>query len=95
MFNCNIIHSLRLQGVADAPPLKRSTALPVRPGPEFSGTVGDLVDVLVEFVFPSENGVTYLSDTWVMATPRDNIFNLQRFFLISMQYLPYCKITCT
>ena len=31
-----------------------------RPGPEFSGTFGELEDVLVESVFPSESGVTFL-----------------------------------
>ena len=60
-------NSLCLQGTAEASLPKRSTALPVLqnqlfffstgcPGPESPGTVGELVDVLVDFVFPSESG---------------------------------------
>ena len=49
------------------------------PVPEFSRTVCELVDVLVEFVFPSESGVTYLSDLQQMTT-HHSIFNLQRIY---------------
>ena len=62
------------------------------PGPEIARTVGELVDVLVEFVFPSESGVTYLSNPRLMTT-HETVFSIcKELILISMQHLPYCGL---
>ena len=78
------LRSLCLQGTAEASLLKGSSGLSFvahrLPGPDFSGTVGELVDVLVEFVFPSESGVTCLSYPRLMTT-HETVFNLQRIHL--------------
>ena len=47
------------------------------PVPDFSETVGELVDVLVQCVFPSESGVACQSKPRLMTTQRYNIFDLQ------------------
>ena len=57
-------------------------------------TVCELVDVLVEFVLPSESGVTYLSNPRKMTT-KETVFSIcQELILISIQHLPYCGVTC-
>ena len=62
---------------------------------EFSRTEGGLVDVLVEFMFPSESGVTSLSGPRLMTT-QETVFSICKgLFLISLHYLPYCRVTCT
>ena len=72
----------------------RSSPLFAR-GPNFSGTVGELVDVLVEFVFPSVSGVTYLSNPRLMTT-HETVFSVcKELILISMPHLPSCTVTCT
>ena len=64
--------------------------------PTFPGTVGgQLVDVLVELVFPSESGFTYLSNPWLIATHGAAFSIGKEFILTSMQYLPCCKVTRT
>ena len=97
-------NSLCLQDVTEASLLKRQTALQgklnlfvatCRPGGKFPGTVGALVDVLVEFVFPSEGSVTYLSNPR-LSTTHETVFSIcKEFILISVQYLPHCKVICT
>ena len=63
------------------------------PEPEFSETVGELVDVLVDFVFPSERRVTHLPR---LMTTEETIFSIcKELILISVQYLPYCRVTCS
>ena len=53
------------------------------------GTVGELVAVLVEFVFPFESGVTYLSNPRLMTT-QETVFSIcTELILISIQYLPH------
>ena len=61
---------------------------------EFSGTVSGLADMLVEFVFPSESGVTYLSDPRLMTTQETEFPVFKELILVSIQYLPYCGVTC-
>ena len=61
--------------------------------PEFS--VCELVDVAVEFVFPSESGVTYLSNPRLITTQETVRSICIELVLISIRYLPYCRVTCT
>ena len=62
-----------------------------RPGPKFTRTVGKLVDVLVEFVFPStsESSVAFLLSPQLMTTHETALSICKEFILISIQYLPY------
>ena len=63
--------------------------------PKFSGTVGELVDLLGEFVFPSESGVTDLPSPRLI-TIQDKVLSIGKEFIwISMEYLPCCRVTCT
>ena len=58
-------------------------------------TVRELVDVNVEFVCRTEGGVAYLSYPRPMTT-HVTVFSIRKeIILISMQYLPCCKVTCT
>ena len=60
-------------------------------GARITGTVDELVGVLVEFVFPSERDVTYLSNPRLMNTQETKFPICKELTLISIQYLPYKK----
>ena len=91
-----------LQDVAEAFSLERLTAPRAqlvsrhRPtGAFFSGTVDELVDVHVAFVVPSESCVTYVSNPRLV-TIHEKVFSIcTEMIKISMQYLPYGKVTFT
>ena len=65
--------SLCLQSTAEVLLIKEhSTSCLV---PEFEGTVGELVEALVDFVFPSDSGVTYPSHPRLL-TSRETGFSI-------------------
>ena len=46
-------------------------------------------------MFPSESDLTYLSNPWLM-TSQETVWSIcKSFILISIQYLPYRRVTCT
>ena len=57
--------------------------------PEFTGIIGELVDVLFDFVFPSERDVTYLSNPRLTNTQETKFSICKELILISILYLPY------
>ena len=61
--------------------------------PEISGTVGELVDVLLAFVFPSKSGVTHLSNPGLIAT-HETVFSICNEFMLIWMHPLYCKVTC-
>ena len=99
-------NSLCLQGTAEASLPKRSTALPVLQNqlffsppvardfnlqePSVNWKTYSSTSCFLQRVVP-----TYLCNPWLMTT-HETVFSIcKEFISISVQYLPYCRVTCT